>query len=74
VSTTIAYLPKVRSEESIIRQGVIDLTQFCEREGLDPKWLLGPDPEGFVRKLKADSEARQREEMPRGGKLLQFRA
>ena len=64
----------MRSEESIIRQGVIDLTQFCESNGLDSIETFGTNLEDFVRKLKASGEAREREEMQRGGKLLRFRA
>ena len=64
---------EMRSEESVIRNGVIDLTQFCDLHGLDPIATFGPDLEDFVRKLKASGEAREREEMQGRGKLLQFR-
>ena len=64
----------MRSDESLIRQGVIDLSRFCEENDLDPIETFGPDLEDCVRRLKADSEAQEREDMQRGGKLLQFRA
>ena len=49
---------------------IIQLIQFCEREGLDPSETFGPDLEGCARELIARGEAYEREEMQRDGKLL----